>query len=348
MTIRLRTAFFISLGVFVFWFLYIERAILTPFLLAGLFAYLINPVVTFVSKQTKLSRSFVGIVVYLGLIVLVIYLGALLTKRIIDESADIRVYVTTLLATARSQINSLPDWLRPTVYDLLFSLRKITLAGPFSFAPFFPQAISRIISFIIFLVSGFYFVKEGGDFFQNMFSIVPKEFRLDLEILLRRINTVLRGYLRGQIFLVFLMVVWTFIALSVIGVRFALLIALFTGFAEIVPVIGPIVAALLAATVALVTGTSNFNLPSINTALIVLLVYFILRHLEDYFVIPFVMGKITKLPPIVILFAVIAGGHLLGVLGLILAVPTAAIIRLLLEFFLDQINHRHHLAPGSE
>jgi len=213
---------------------------------------------------------------------------------------------------------------------------KSKTVGSVSLLPFFPKAISRIVSFLIFVFSGYYFLKEGGSMIEKGLTYVPSEYKVDIEILLRKINSVLGGYLRGQLFLVFLMSGVTFVALSVLGVRFALLIAIFSGFAEIVPVVGPIIAGALATLVVFLTGTVNFGLSPVAGAIAVVTIYFILRHAEDYFVIPHVMGKITKLPPFVIFLSVIAGGHLWGIMGLILAVPIAAIIRIILEFFLDQ------------
>lgn len=347
MTIRLRTAFFIILAILCIWFFYLIRTILPPFILAGIFAYIFNPTVNFFSRKIKLPRTVAIIVIYVLLISIIVSLSVLFTQRILSESLEINSYVNYLLETARSQINSLPDWLKPTVYDLLFSLRKAPLAGSMSLAPLFPKALSEIINFLIFAFSAFYFLKDGDRFVNRLLTVVPHDLKLDVEILLRKINTTLGAYLRGQIFLVFLMSIWTFIALSIIGVRFSLILAIFSGFAEIVPVIGPIVAASVAVLVVLVSGNANFGLTPMNASLIVVLVYFVLRHLEDYFIIPHIMGKITKLPPFIIFFSVIAGGHVMGMLGLILAVPIAAVLRLLLEFSLDRIN-RHQYAPGSE
>jgi predicted PurR-regulated permease PerM len=170
---------------------------------------------------------------------------------------------------------------------------------------------------------------------------VPNDHRLDVEILLRKINQILNGYLRGQIFLVFLVSLVLFIALSVMGVKFSLLLAVFSGIAEIVPIIGPIVAATVAAVVVFLSGVSNFSLSPLQAVILVVIVYFIVRQIQDYFVTPVIMGRITKLHPLVIMFAVLIGGHSFGILGLILAVPAAAILKLLLDFSFDKINNQN-------
>ncbi|MFI5206326.1 MAG: AI-2E family transporter, partial [Candidatus Paceibacterales bacterium] len=338
MTIRLRTAFFIILAILSLWFLYLIRAILPPFILAAIFAYIFNPTINFFSSKLKLPRTIAISIVFVFIVGIIAGMGTIFTKRIIEESLEINSYVSYLLQTARTQINGLPFWARPTIYDLLYSLKKTPLAGSMSFAPFFPQAISQLINFLIFVFSAFYFLKDGGRFIEKLLTFVPYDLKSDIRLLVKRINSTLGAYLRGQVFLVFLMSIWTFIALSIIGVRFSLIVAVFSGFAEIVPVIGPIVAAAVAVLVVLVGGSLNFGLTTINGVLLVVLIYFVLRHLEDYFIIPHVMGKITKLPPFVIFFAAIAGGHLMGLWGLVLAVPVAAVIRLLLEFSMDRIN----------
>jgi predicted PurR-regulated permease PerM len=171
-------------------------------------------------------------------------------------------------------------------------------------------------------------------------NLVPNDYKVEVDILIRRINSVLSGYLRGQIFLVFFVSVVLFILLTILGVKFSLIIAVFSGFAEIVPIIGPIVAATVAATVAFVGGTSNFNLSPLQLAIAVVIMYTVVRQIQDYFVNPYVLGKITRLHPLIILFSVIAGEHTGGILGVILAVPIAGVIKIIFEYSLDKVSHR--------
>lgn len=341
MTISGKTAFFAILTVLTVWLIFAERTILTPFIVAGIFAYLFNPVVNFFTRKFRLPRVVSIFTIYAVIISVLTIGGIMLSSRIILESAELRTFVNKSLSESQSQIQTLPDWLRPTVKDLFMNLRKTralnVLSGQ-SLFQLFPQAISRVISFLIFLVSTFFFLKEGESFFRKVASYAPVKHKIDGELLLRKINTVLSSYLRGQIFLVFLMSLITYIFLLILGIRFSFLIAIFSGFAEIVPVVGPLTAGGVAILVALLTGTVNFGLSPLQAALIIAAGYFILRQMEDYLVIPYVMGKITKLPSFVIFFSVIAGGHIAGVLGLILAVPAAAVVRLLLQFSFNKFN----------
>jgi len=335
MTIRLRTVFISLIVVLLIVFLFAERALLTPLILGAIFAYLFNPTVNFFSEKIKLPRSLAVVIIYILIVSIVVAAATILTRQFFAEQDDIRSYITAFAVNAKKEVHNLPDFLQPTVSDFIISITKSRAVTSVSLLPFFPKALSRIVSFLIFVFSGYYFLKEGGSMFEKGLTYVPVGYKVDVEIVLRKINSVLGGYLRGQIFLVFLMSLATFVALSILGVRFALLIAIFSGFAEIVPVVGPITAGALATLVVLITGTVNFGISPIAGAVIVVIIYFFLRQTEDYFIIPQVMGKITKLPPFIIFLAVIAGGHLWGIMGLILAVPIAAIIKILLEFFLD-------------
>ncbi len=338
MTIRLRTAFFIIIGLFALWFFYLERAILTPFILAGIFAYLINPIVNFFSDKIRLPRTLSVIIVYSILLTIVIVVGTVLTRQAISESSEFGNYRDSLIQTAKMQLDTLPDWMKPTVDETLLSLQKSKLFAPQSLFVLFPQTISRIVSFFIFLFSGFYFLKEGRTLFDKLLQFVPNDYKIEIEILSRRINAVLSSYLRGQLFMIFLVSLVLFIALSILGVRFALILAIFSGIAEIVPMIGPTVATSVAGLVVLVTGASHFSLLPMQTAMITVVIYVVVRQFQDYFVTPHVMRKITQLHPLVILFAALSGEHLGGILGVILAVPIAATLRILLEYSLDKIN----------
>lgn len=341
MTIKIRTIFFIILGVLAIWLVSAIHTILSPFLWAAILAYICNPLVNILSKKAHIPRWLSVIFVFFLLSSTLVVLGTLLTRRLIEESSEIRDALSSILISAKSQVHTLPEWFRPSVVDFLTSLEKSRFTNSISLLPFFPKAISRIISFFVFLVSAFYFLKDGNNIFEKILTFVPNKYKVDVEILLRKINSVLGGYLRGQIFLVVLMSLFTFISLSILGVKFAVFLGVFSGFAEIVPIVGPIVAAAVSILVVLLTGQVNFGLTPIYGAVVVAILYFVLRHAEDYFIIPHVMGRITKLPAFVIFFAVVAGGHIGGILGLILAVPIAAIIRILLEFSLDQINEKH-------
>ena len=340
MTLRLRSVFFIATGILVLWFLYLERAILTPFILAAILAYIFNPIVNFFSHRLKLPRTLSVLIIYLVIISIVVLSAITLSKRVVEESSELGNQITVITQAAKHQVSGFPDWIKPTVNDALKTFQSTKTVSFSSIFSVFPKAFSGIISLIIFLFAAFYFLKEGRNMFDKALNFVPNDYKIEVEILLRRINSILGGYLRGQVFLVLFVSVVLFICLTVLGVKFSLILAVFSGFAEIVPIIGPIVAATVAALVAFLGGTANFGLSPIQLAISIVIVYTVVRQVQDYFVTPYIMGKITQLHPLIILFAVIAGGHTYGIIGLILAVPIAGVVKIIFEYSLDKINDR--------
>ncbi|MBI2031393.1 MAG: AI-2E family transporter [Candidatus Levybacteria bacterium] len=349
MAIRLRTIFFIALGLITLLFLYIEREILIPFILAAVFAYVLNPIVDFFSDKIKLPRTLIIIVIYVAIITGIVSLGTIITRQVLHESKELTKFTANITSMTREQINLLPSWLKPEVENILSSLDlgKSRFLSPSSIINIFPRALSGIISTIIFLFSAFYFLKEGKKIFDRFLYYLPKEYRIEAEIILRKINNVFGGYLRGILILMFVVFALTYIALTVLGVRFALILAIFSGFAEIVPFIGPITAGVVASFTVFLNGTSNFPLTPIQGALLTALIYFLIQQFQNYLVSPHIMGRMVGLHPVVILFSVIAGEHLWGPMGFVLAVPTAATIKILLEFYLDKINSKDYSAKRS-
>ena len=338
MSLRLRTTFFIVVTFAVFWFLFIERALLSPFVLAAIFAYIFNPIVDFFFHKIRLPRSISIITIYILILSLLVILGIVVTGKVVSEFSEFQKALTALLTAAKDQIENLPLFIRSPIEETLSSIDQSKIVSSSFVFHFFPEAFSKIVGLFIFLFSGFYFLKEGKKMISNMLQFVPDRYEADIKILLGRINNVFGRYLRGQLFMVTLISFVLFVALSILGVKFALLLAIFSGIAEIVPFIGPITAGAVAAIVILTTGGISFGLTPIQGAMSVVIVYFLVRQIQDYLIAPHIMGKIVGLHPLIILFAVLSGGKIGGLLGIILAVPLVAAIRIVLEFSLDKIN----------
>jgi predicted PurR-regulated permease PerM len=161
--------------------------------------------------------------------------------------------------------------------------------------------------------------------------MVPPASRQELLPLGEQVSILLSRYVRGQLLLVVIMSTATTIGLTVFGVPFSLLLGLVTGVLEVIPIIGPITAGAVACLVAL--GNPNpFGWSQLVYVGAIALMYTVLRHAEDYFVIPLVIGRIVRLHPAVVIFALLSGGAVFGLIGVVLAVPVAATLRLVLIY----------------
>ena len=153
----------------------------------------------------------------------------------------------------------------------------------------------------------------------------------------RRINIVLGQYLRGQLILIAIMATATSVGLSILQVPFSLLLGVITGVLETIPFVGPIVAGTLAVLTAL-GHPAPFGWSQLQYAVVVALMYTVLRYTEDYVVIPQVIGRIVELHPVVVIFSLLIGGAIAGLLGILVAVPVAASLRIALLFMLAKLR----------
>lgn len=326
---------YFAAGSAVVWLLYLSRSAMTPFLLAAGFAYILNPLVQLLTQRVKLPRTFSVSLIYIALIALLTTVVLVVGGNLTQESQEFSREARTLVIQTNEQISALPGWLQPVATEAFDSARASLTFSNRRMGTFLPGALNRTLSVLVFLVASFYFLKDGQNFLRSFLNLLPKNISAEVTIVLDKINRVLGNYLRGQLVLVVIMSTLTYVGLSIIGVKYALIISVFTGFAEIIPYIGPVAAGAVAMFVAYTDQISRLNLEPMMELLVVALLYFVLRQLEDLFVIPQVMGRMTKLHPLLVMFAVLAGGHLFGVVGFVVAVPIVASIRVILDHLLS-------------
>jgi predicted PurR-regulated permease PerM len=339
--VRPRNILYIAIILFFTWLLFIEKEILGPFIVAMIFAYIFNPLINLFAKYLKLPRSISILLVYAILIGTTIFLGTLFIRSVLSEGDNIIKNINSFTIGLKDNIGYLPVWSRPYINDYLDVVVKNNVFGGLlsnSF-PFVSQAFSGILSFFIFLFAAFLFLKDGKRIVDSILGYVPDEYREDAQVLLDRTNWVLNRYLRGQLVIVFSMATMIFLGLYLLGVRYALTIAVIAAILELIPFMGPLIASIIAIFLTAISGgISIFQIGLLQLILLVLLVTFIARQIQDYIIAPVVIGKATNLHPLVILFSILAGGHIYGILGVLLAVPTAAIIKILLEFSLEKVS----------
>ena len=326
----------IALGVIGF----LARGVIVPFILGAAFAYVFNPVVKFISRKTRLSRFWSVIVVYIILITLIAYGAFWVVSQMLRETRQVTNELKNLTSFGHETIQSLPEWsvagkslgLQTLVVSILKTFSNTAVRVQDSLLPIFTGAVGFVVKFLVFIISSFYFLKDGPIIVETFVSSFSEGVKNDLKELLHRMNVALGGYLRGQLLLILIMTAASSLFLTILGIKFALTFGILTGFLELIPFIGPVVATSLVAGVSLLTETNNFGLTPAALSIVIVIGYFIFRQLEDYFVIPQLLGKLTRLHPLLVLFSVLVGGAIAGPIGFILGVPIAACGRILVEY----------------
>lgn len=199
------------------------------------------------------------------------------------------------------------------------------------------------LAVLVCVVSSIYLTLDSHAVGQFFLRYLPEERRPEAVVLANRMNKLLTNYVQGQLILILLMstVAWVFLQF-VIHMKYALPIAILSGFLEIIPVLGPIMAISTAALVSLWQFGPSY------TPLIIIGFYTIARWIEDYVVIPKIIGHAVELHPLAVIFAVLCGERLAGGLGMLIAIPVAACVKLFIDFFYFGMHKRQLTDPVRE
>jgi len=170
--------------------------------------------------------------------------------------------------------------------------------------------------------------------------------------MLGEVHGVFGTFLRGQLLLMLSIFLMTGIVLSVVGLRHALPLALIAAFLEIIPIIGPIVAAVPAVVIAVFQEPTPLGLSGVAYPMLIIGVYVLIQQTENHLLVPNIIGRSVDLHPAAVIFAVLAGATIGGLLGVFLAAPVAASLRivgrLVVQLLLDQGPPAAEAAPVGQ
>jgi len=319
-----------ALLVILIWALWILRDIVAVILLSIVIASAIEPLNHWFTKY-RVPRVLGVIVIYLGGFLIfstIIYLMIPpLLGDVINFFSTLPAYIETLLGR-RSFIYDIfpetPAVLSNFIQSSAFSLEEA--AGAFSKGIFSAgsSVFGGVVSFILLIVISFYLsVQEHG--VENFLRIItPLKHEIYILDLWKRSQRKIGRWLQGQLLLGILVGIIVFLGLTILDVKYAILLSILTAIFEIIPVFGPIMAAIPAVAVAFVQG------PFVS--LMVLLLYVLVQQFENHLIYPLVVRKTIGVPPLLVVISLVVGARLGGFFGIVLAVPIAAV---LVEFLND-------------
>jgi predicted PurR-regulated permease PerM len=259
------------------------------------------------------GAMFVGAVLFVTLTVpeIVTQLNSL-----VEQEPEIRKRLAHFLARSRLT-TGLADGLRTLQYDALL---KSSMASAFAFS-------TKVLEFLAYAVASIflalYILIDRDRLRGGLFAIVPRAHHIRLSRIILNLETIVGGYLRGQLITCALMGVFMFGLLTAVGVPNALPIAVFGGLADVLPYIGVFLTIGPALVAAMPQGPAV-----VMTVLVAILVY---EEVESRVLVPLVYGRALRLPSSVILFALVVGSSLLGIIGALFALPVAAGLLMLID-----------------
>jgi predicted PurR-regulated permease PerM len=189
-----------------------------------------------------------------------------------------------------------------------------------------------LITFLLIFFLSLYMTKDSPSIRRYIEGLFPRNYQSEWIDLLRRMGHIWQSFFRGQLILCLVVGLTTWIALELAGMPGALLLGILAGTLEIIPSLGPTLSMIPAVIIALIQGSTVLNEYGVNNfgfALITLAIYFIIQQLENYILVPRIIGRGVNLHPIIVLCGVGIGFNLFGVLGALFAAPVIASLRVL-------------------
>jgi predicted PurR-regulated permease PerM len=311
---------------------YAIRETLAVFAVALLFAYLLVPLVGFVERITprQLSSRVALAIVYLALVGAIVALALTLGSRLADEANNLATQLPALVKNPEwMQRVPLPSWLEPARASIIQKVQDQLSSGGEEILPYIKGLGGQLVSgakyalyLVLIPILAFFFLKDGATIRDEfVVGLVEERRRPVVDSILEDINRLLGQYIRALVLLSVASFTANSLFLAFSGAPYAVLLAGAAGLGEFVPVVGPAAGGLI---VVLVTSLSGYN-----HVLLYVIFWMLYRLVQDYVLSPYLMSKGVQLNPMLVLFGVLAGDRIAGVLGMFLSVPLLAILRVL-------------------
>lgn len=319
-------------------FLYLVRGVLTPFVLAAIIAYLAAPLVrTFEARQ--IPRSVAIFLVYLVFGVFGILTVYLLVPTLVRELNDILTSLPDIIARLERASSGALRWLERIPGPA--PIQELVTAALLRLEALVKEVATRTLDVLLSLFSralylalapflAFYILRDAEVLQHSLLSLVPIRQRNDVLTLIRRLNRVGIGFIRGQLMISGAVGLLIAMGLAVLQVKYALLIGVVAGMFDIIPYFGPVIGGAPAALLGLTRSPA--------TALWVVIWIFVVNQVEAVFLQPHIMGDHVGLHPLTVIFAILSGGSLFGIWGMLLAVPVAAAIKVVVTYIVEKVS----------
>jgi len=314
------------------WLLYQLASLVLLLILAGLFAYVLAPLVQLAerpigsARKRRLPRG-VAIGVVYALTVGVLGAGSALllpiaARQIDDAIVRAPAYGESLMTWERGWSKyygrlRIPIEVRQSIDQSLHAAGDAIIVSARGSLVAVAGALSNLPSVLLVPILAFFLLKDGERFRRTVVTTLPHDTQLRMHRLFEEVNSTLAAYTRAQLLACVLIGSLCGVAFALLGVSYPLLLAVLAGVLEFIPLVGPLVLAMIASIV------GALQAPMLGVWVLVFLA--VLRLLEDYVIYPRLIRHGLHLHPLGVIVAVLAGAELYGVAGMFLAVPTVAI-----------------------
>jgi len=323
------------------WFAIAASSLMGALLIAALIAYVLDPLVSFVHERAKLPRKLSVPLVYIGTIGLLVTIIVLIvpllpegTTSVVEELTIISDQIEEFVATPIVILGfELP--LEETVAELRIVSTDILSADLiFDYAR---SASANLAWILIIVVTIYYLLLDWGALRDWLLNLAPPVHQADARRLYSDVRDVWSRYLRGQLLLMFIIGMLTWISLVIVGLPGAAAIGLLAGILDVILSVGPAIAMVTAAIVALVSGSTYLPISNVWMVALVLAIFAAIQMAENIWLRPRVLGQSLRLHPAVVFIAVIGALTMAGVLVALIIIPVLGSLAILGRYLYAKI-----------
>ncbi len=333
--------FFIAFGI-IFFFFKTFQVIALPLLLSLFFTYLMDPPVSYFERKYRIGRGLLSLVAVL--IIVGFFVGALfiLIPELIYQASVLGKKLPQITSWLINKLQLVSDYIyntfpfikeRINIEEAIRGEFPALFQGVSTVIPDFFTNIYNLILSILYMILvpifTFYLLKELPAIKSWIISFIPPKIKIDIMRKAEETNKVVGAFLRGQLMVSMILMILFSIGLSLINLPFAVLIGVFSGLGDMIPYFGTIVGVSVSLIVALI------GLQSFKAAFFVLLVFGVIKAVENWFIYPRLVGSYVGLHPLIIILAVIFAGEYFGIIGMFLTIPFLGVLKVFLKDIVD-------------
>jgi len=319
-------------------FLYLVRDVIVILFFAIIIASAIGPFASWLESK-KLPRLLGVLILYVAFFGLIIFLLSLVVPFVAAELSQLTGALPDFVSSLSGALEEAQQTTSSRYFDFFSEIQNLLDSfSQFLFA-YSQSAFSLIInifggalSFIAIIIISFYLAVMKRGIIGFITSVIPEKYEQYVISLWRRAEFKVGRWLQGQLLLALSVGLMVFVGLSMMNVKYALLLGILAMILEIVPIVGPVISA--------VPGVILAFSQSPTLGLWVLVFYIAVQQIENHIFTPLILGKTVGLNPVVVIIALLIGGKIAGILGILLAVPVAVIIVEILDDLAKQKESR--------
>jgi predicted PurR-regulated permease PerM len=332
---------FLIIGLVIFIYFFNEKIfkILSPFFIAVIIAYIIYPLVIKFERK-GLKRNVSIIIIYTFTALVLIFFGIYIMPYVFNNAKELFNTLPHITSKYQDIFNSFISKVKtsnwpPEIKDLIFSeidhgtnfIQSYASQAMKKSLSLVASSIVIIFDIVLSMIIAYYFLKDIEGIKRSSLMLAPKRMRNELINIGRELNQIVTHFIQGQLLTALIVGLMETIGLLIIHVKYPFILGVLGGIANIIPYFGPILGAIPAVAIAL--------LESPTKALLTALVFIIVQQIDNAFISPKIIEGKLGLHPVTTIIAVLIGGEFFGIFGMLIAVPIAAMLKVIFKRMID-------------